>query len=82
MMVEVMLDSERFVIDGGVFVEGPVARANEIKDAVKAALAGKMEYIPDMNLHIGEFMEKELGGKITTWEPLPEEGEDGVDLVY
>lgn len=82
-MVEVMLDNERFVIDGGVFVEGPVARANEIKAAVKFALAGTLGYIPDMNLHIGEYMEKELGGKITKWEPLPDEdGEEGVDFVY
>lgn len=82
-MVEVILDGERFVIDGWVFVEGPVARANEIKEAVKLALAGKMEYIPDMDYHIGIFMEKEHGGKITKWEPLPDpEGEEGVDFVY
>lgn len=77
-MVEVMLDNERYVIDGGKFVEGPVARANEIKDAVKAARAGDLAYVPDMNLYIGEFMEKTLGGKITKWEPLPDEDEDGV----
>ena len=79
-MVEVMLDNERFVIDGGVFVEGPVARANEIKDAVNLARSKSSDYIPDMNLHIGEYMEKELGGKITKWEPLPYDDSD--DVVY
>lgn len=70
-MVEVMLDNERFVIDGGVFVEGPVARANQITEAVKMARASSLDYVPDMDLHYGEFIERELGGKITKWEPLP-----------
>lgn len=82
MMVEVMLDNERFVIDGGVFVEGPVARANEIKDAVKRSLAGSLGYVPDMDYHIGEFMEKELGGKITKLEPLPDEDGDEDEVIY
>lgn len=70
-MVEVMLDNERFVIDGGKFVEGPVARANEIADAVKEARATSLAYVPDMDLYYGEYIEKELGGKITKWTPLP-----------
>ncbi len=82
-MVEVMLDGERYVIDGGVFDEGPVARANEIADAVKLARSGDGAYVPDMDYYIGEYMEKELGGKITKWERLPDpEGEEGVDFVY
>ena len=85
-MVEVMLDGERYVIDGGVFDEGPVARANEIKAAVKLAIrldrSGRSDYIPDMDWYIGDFMEKQYGGKITKWEPLPEEDGDGYEVVY
>ncbi len=70
-MVEVMLENERFVIDDGAFTIGPVARANEIADAVRRARSGDGAYVPDMDHYIGEFMEKEYGGKITKWEPLP-----------
>lgn len=70
-MVEVTVDNERFVIDGGTFVEGPVARANEIAEEVRESRERSLAYVPDIDLYIGEFMERELGGKITKWTPLP-----------
>lgn len=82
-MIEVMLDGEKFVIKDGRFVKGPAARAKEIKEAVKAALAESLDYIPYMDWYIGDFMEKQYGGKITKWErPPAPEGKEGVDFVY
>lgn len=70
-MVEVKIDDVRFVIDGGKFVEGPVARANEIAEAVELFRSNSLDYVPDIDLFYGEYIEKHLGGKIIKWEPLP-----------
>lgn len=70
-MVHVTLDGEKFVIDGGEFVEGPVGRANEIMEAAEAKRVASIHYVPDFDLYYGQFIEQELGGKITKWEPLP-----------
>lgn len=70
-MVEVVIDNVRFVIDGGKFVEGPVSLADEIVEAVGRLRSNSLDYIPDMDLYYGEYIERHLRGKITKWEPLP-----------